>query len=296
MCKIQVITESHFFVFSYIRERFSRNKRTETGVLQSMKGIKSGVFLLVFVITTAFIPGNLSFEESQKNFDRVNDAYSRKEEYFKMRCRSKEISEETFGNIFLRVFKKEEMMEVWVQKQDGKYLKFNEFNIYAMSGMLGPKRQQGDCQVPEGYYYINDFNPVSNYHLSLGISYPNESDMKLSNEPRKGGDIYIHGGHASAGCMAMSNYYIEDIYICAVKAKTNGQQKIPVQIFPFKMTEENMTYYSRFTQLSNNTKLWNNLSEGYRMFEKAHSLPEVYVGTDGYYQFIDPASVSASSK
>jgi murein L,D-transpeptidase YafK len=96
--------------------------------------------------------------------------------------------------------------------------------------------------------------------------------------------------------MAMSNYYIEDIYICSVKAKTNGQQKIPVQIFPFKMTAENMNYYSRFPQFAKNVKLWNNMSEGYKMFEKTSRLPEVYVGTDGYYQFIDPASVSASTK
>ena len=100
------------------------------------------------------MPGNLSFEDTQKSFERVSDAYSRKEEYFKMKCRSKEIPEETFGNMFIRAFKKEQMMEVWVQKPDGKYVKFNEFKIYAMSGMLGPKRQQGDCQVPEGYYFI----------------------------------------------------------------------------------------------------------------------------------------------
>ncbi len=261
-----------------------------------MKGIKASIFLLVFVVSTAFMPGNFSFEESQKNFERVGDAYSRKEEYVKMKCRSKEIPEETFGNIFLRAFKKEQMMEIWVQKPDGKYIKFNEFKIYAMSGTLGPKRQQGDCQVPEGYYYINDFNPFSNYHLSLGVNYPNESDMLLSSASRKGGDIYIHGGQASAGCLAMSNYYIEDIYICAVKAKTNGQQRIPVQIYPFKPTQANLDYYCRFPQFSNNVKLWKNLAVGYQMFEKANRLPEAYVGTDGYYQFIDPASASASAK
>jgi len=261
-----------------------------------MKDFKIGFVLLVFLFSSAFMPGNLSFEENQKTFERVNDAYSRKEEYFKMKCRAKEIPEESFGNIFIRVFKKEEIMEIWVQKPDGNFIKFNEFKVYAMSGTLGPKRQQGDCQVPEGFYYINDFNPTSNYHLSLGISYPNESDIYLSDAQRKGGDIYIHGGQASAGCMAMSNYYIEDIYICAVKAKTSGQQKIPVQIFPFKMTKENMNYYSRLTQYNKNTQLWNNLAEGYQMFEKSKQLPETYVGSDGYYLFIDPASISASSK
>ncbi|HLP52534.1 MAG TPA: L,D-transpeptidase family protein [Chitinophagales bacterium] len=261
-----------------------------------MGGINAAFFLAVFCIASAFAPGSYSFEESQKNFERVSDAYSRKEEYVKMKCRSKEIPEETFGNVFIRAFKAEETMELWVQKPDGKYIKFNEFKVYAMSGTLGPKRQQGDCQVPEGYYYIDDFNPVSSYHLSLGISYPNESDMILSSASHKGGDIYIHGGKASAGCLAMSNYYIEDIYICAVKARTNGQIKIPVLIYPFKMTTENMQHYARFPQFSRNLKLWNNLATGYQMFEKTNRLPEFYVAADGYYKFIDPASVSASSK
>lgn len=261
-----------------------------------MKGIQKKLLFVTVLFTCAFTPGSLTFEDMQKGYERVDDAYNRKEEYIKMRCRSREISDETFGNMFLRAFKKEEMMEVWVQRPDGKYVKFNEFKIYSMSGTLGPKRQQGDCQVPEGYYYISDFNPVSNYHLSLGINYPNESDMLLSTASKKGGDIYIHGGQASAGCLAMSNYYIEDIYICAVKARTNGQQRIPVVIYPFKPTQANIDYYTRYPQFTKNRRLWENMATGYQMFEKSNRLPEVYVNGDGYYQFIDPASISASSK
>lgn len=261
-----------------------------------MGGIRSTIFISAFVVACSFMPGSFSFEESQKAYERVNDAYSRKEEYVMMKCRSKDIPEETFGKVFIRAFKQEEIMELWVQKPDGKYIKFNEFKVYAMSGTLGPKRQQGDCQVPEGYYYISDFNPVSNYHLSLGINYPNESDLKLSDYPRKGGDIYIHGGHASAGCLAMSNYYIEDIYICAVKARSNGQTKIPVLIYPFKMNDANMQRYGKYAQYAKNLKLWNNLAEGYNMFEKTTRLPDFYVDNGGYYKFIDPATESASSR
>ena len=261
-----------------------------------MKYLKQTILLVFFVIACGFMPGNFSFEQSQKRFDRVADAYEKKEEYIFMKCRTRDIPEETFGNMFIRVFKQEQTMEVWVQKQNGQYTLFNEFKIYSMSGTLGPKRAQGDCQVPEGFYCINDFNPQSNYHLSLGVSYPNESDMRLSSAPHKGGDIYIHGGQASAGCLAMSNYYIEDIYICAVKAKTQGQEKIPVQIFPFKPTKINMSYYARYPQFSKNFKLWNNMAEGYFMFEKTKHLPDVYVGYDGYYQFSDATSVQATAK
>ena len=48
------------------------------------------------------------------------------------------------------------------------------------SGTTGPKRAEGDYQVPEGFYYINEFNPNSKYHLSLGLNYPNASDKILS--------------------------------------------------------------------------------------------------------------------
>ena len=232
------------------------------------------LFLLITVFwgMCAFRPLGNSFEQMQKTYPRVSDAYDRKEEYFLMKCRTKEIPEETFGNMFIRVFKQEQTMEVWVQKPNGKYVLFTEFKVYAMSGSLGPKRQQGDAQVPEGYYFINDFNPVSNYHLSLGISYPNESDIKLSNAPKKGGDIYI----------------------CAVKAHSNGQQKIPVQIFPFKPTVINVEYYTRIPQYSKYSKLWRNLAQGYQMFERTNRLPDVYVGSDGYYRFTDPVYTEAA--
>lgn len=48
------------------------------------------------------------------------------------------------------------------------------------SGSIGPKRSEGDNQVPEGFYYINEFNSRSNYHLALGLNYPNASDKVLS--------------------------------------------------------------------------------------------------------------------
>lgn len=255
--------------------------------------LKQVGLLLVFVISSAFTQQG-SFEDYQKSFPRVHEAFERKNELLKMKCRSMDIPEETFGNMFIRVFKQEAILEIWVQKPDRKYIKFKEFKIYAVSGKLGPKRERGDAQAPEGFYYINEFNPVSNYYLSLGINYPNESDMKLSTAPNKGDDIFIHGAAVSAGCLAMSNYYIEDIYICAVKAHSNGQQRIPVQIFPFKPTIINLEYYSHFADCKPFSKFWNNLAKGYQFFERTNRLPEVVVDSEGYYQFIDPATSSAS--
>lgn len=243
---------------------------------------------ILFVVLTAFVPANPGFEEMQKKFPRVKDAYERKEDLFAMKCRSKEIPE-TFGNMFIRVFKQESVLELWVQDNYGKYVLFNEYKVYAMSGVLGPKRQEGDAQVPEGFYYIREFNPVSNYHLSLGINYPNQSDMLLSKAPKKGGDIFIHGGKASAGCVAMSNYYIEDIYMAAVKAQAQGQERIPVHIFPFKMTPANIEQYAAYAQQKGLVRFWNNLMQGYRFFERNKNIPEAVVASNGTYIFSAPS-------
>jgi len=257
---------------------------------EAMTLFKTSFLFLLLALSSGFTPQKGTFEDIQRTFPRVNDVYERKAELINMRCRSLDIPEETFGRIMIRVFKMECILELWVERPDGKYIKFKEFNIYALSGFLGPKREEGDKQVPEGFYYIRDFNPQSNYYLSLGINYPNESDMKLSTAERKGRDIYIHGAKCSAGCLAMSNYYIEDIYMCAVKARSNGQQQIPVEIFPFKMTDKNMLYYNHWGAYQKQTMFWNNLRKGYLYFEKNNRVPEVSVADNGEYLFSAPAT------
>ena len=89
---------------------------------------------------------------------------------------------------------------------------------------IGAKRIEGDGKTPEGIYFIDRFNPRSRYHLSVGISYPSQTD-KLRAElvgMRPGGDIFIHGrgpeGRAAnltdwtAGCIAVDDDEIEEIY------------------------------------------------------------------------------------
>jgi murein L,D-transpeptidase YafK len=70
-------------------------------------------------------------------------------------------------DLFLRVFKHEDVIEVWVKPQTAsKYVHLQDFPVCQKSGDLGPKRQQGDLQVPEGVYFVDRFNPNSSYHLS----------------------------------------------------------------------------------------------------------------------------------
>lgn len=88
---------------------------------------------------------------------------------------------------------------------------------------LGDKRHEGDGRTPEGRYYIDRRNPNSEFHLSLGISYPNRADIAEAAALGKpaGGDIFIHGRAGrhrgkgrdwTAGCIAVKDREIEDIY------------------------------------------------------------------------------------
>lgn len=89
----------------------------------------------------------------------------------------------------------------------------------------GHKQFEGDGRTPEGSYMVDKRNPNSTYHLSVGISYPNEADTAFAeaNGRSPGGDIFIHGGPRpgidptnvrdwTAGCIAVTDREIEDIY------------------------------------------------------------------------------------
>jgi len=152
-----------------------------------------------------------------------------------------------------------------------------------LSGLLGPKRKEGDGQVPEGFYYIEKFNPTSQFYLSLGINYPNQSDKIKSNFPRLGGDIYIHGKCVTIGCLPMTDDKIKEIYLYALYSKNCGQLKIPVYIFPFKMSEENQEIcVKKYPQW---TEFWKNLKQGYDIFEKERRALKISVDKKGNYTY-----------
>ena len=125
---------------------------------------------------------------------------------------------------------------MWI-KEKGKE-EFTLLHTYAFcstSGTLGPKRKEGDLQIPEGIYHINHFNPVSNFYLSLGVNYPNASDNILSDKQHPGGSIYIHGNCVTIGCIPITDEKIKELYVLAVEAKNNGQENIPIHIFPDRL-------------------------------------------------------------
>lgn len=186
-----------------------------------------------------------------------------------------------FGDpVFIRAFKEERLLELFVQnRRSGKFELFRSYPIAAASGTLGPKLAEGDFQVPEGFYHVapSAMKPDSSFHLAFNIGYPNEFDRSLD---RTGSAIMVHGKQASIGCLAMTDEKIEEIFTLCAAAHSNGQKFFRFHIFPFRMTAERMTKASG----SEWNQFWQNLKEGYDRFEKKRIPPSTSV-QDGRYRF-----------
>src|ERR1700719_4338463 len=80
--------------------------------------------------------------------------------------------------VLIRAYKKEAELEIWKMKSDGQYALLKTYPMCRWSGQLGPKKREGDMQVPEGFYPITpgQMNPNSAYYLSFNVGYPNALD------------------------------------------------------------------------------------------------------------------------
>lgn len=226
-----------------------------------------------------------SFLENQKLFPRVGIAFREKEEAIKAEFAKKGLTYPA-KYVYIRSFKLDSEMEIWVKNSvTDTFQLYKSYRVCSLSGKMGPKRKEGDRQVPEGFYYINDFNPNSNYHLSLGINYPNYSDKILSDQKKPGGEIYIHGNCLTIGCIPLTDEFIEEVYIMAVNAKNAGQDFIPVHVFPVKFGNSRSMDYLGTVSLNDNDsqKFWVNLKGAYDYFEKHHKLPVIMVNAQGKY-------------
>lgn len=241
---------------------------------------------LVLVIMAGLMLQQASFKETQCTHSRVKTAYREKEAVVKKYFADKNLAMGKF-QLFLRAFKKEEILEVWIKEKDKtQFTLLHTYDFCSSSGTLGPKRREGDGQIPEGIYYINHFNPVSNFYLSLGINYPNESDRILSDKTHPGSAIYIHGNCVTIGCIPITDDKIKELYILAVEAKDGGQQKIPVYIFPSKLNPGVVEELINEQKADATTSaFWKNLEPVYQDFEKSKMLKPVRVNSKGEYYF-----------
>ena len=189
--------------------------------------------------------------------------------------------------IFIRIFKQEKRLELWV-RQGHRFALFKAYPVCTYGGRgLGPKTQQGDRKAPEGFYYVPPaaLNPLSKFHLSFNLGYPNRYDRA---HDRTGGALMVHGDCVSIGCYAMTHRGIEEIFALADAAFRNGQRFFRVHIFPFHMTDTHMEGYGRSPWRS----FWENLKEGYDFFERNGHIPPNVEVKDRRYIFNEPRRAS----
>ncbi len=241
--------------------------------------------VFTFVMLPAFLLAQNSYVSLQKSSVKVAGIFTNKEDTLQKEFAAKGLQWPA-RYLYIRSFKYDSQLEVWVKSNaKDKYKLFKTYKVCMQSGTMGPKRLQGDYQVPEGFYYINEFNPHSNYHLSLRLNYPNASDKILSDSLRPGNAIYIHGSCVSVGCIPVTDDEIEEIYLLASYAKAAGQDFIPVHVFPVKYgSRKSMEYFKLATR--NNAPLQKfelQLKDAYDKFEDTRQVPLILVNKRGDY-------------
>jgi murein L,D-transpeptidase YafK len=172
----------------------------------------------------------------------------------------------------VRLYKEESELEVWKEDRDGQFQLLKTYPICRWSGELGPKIKQGDRQAPEGFYTITPglMNPNSSYYLAINIGFPNAYD---SANGRTGQFLMIHGDCSSAGCYAMTDEQIAEIYALARESFFGGQRSFQIQAYPFRMTPLNMAKHRNSPHMA----FWKMLKQGNDHFEVSRREPKVAV-------------------
>lgn len=194
------------------------------------------------------------------------------------------------GEIFIRWFKKEAVLELWARNAGRRFRLVAAYPILASSGLPGPKRREGDRQVPEGFYEIDRFNPQSSYHLSLGLNYPNAADRMHADPEQPGSDIFIHGSDQSIGCAPLGDAAIEEVYLAALDARSAGQASIAVHIFPARMSGEEWQRFAaeEVARRPEIQAFWEQLQPAFDAFEHRRLLPKIDVTPQGDYAVQTP--------
>lgn len=178
-----------------------------------------------------------------------------------------------FGaRVFMRIFKREKALELWMEGDAGRYQLFRSYPICTWSGALGPKQREGDRQAPEGFYRVGagQLNAQSRFHLSFNLGYPNAYDRAHS---RTGSFLMVHGACVSIGCYAMGDDGIEEIFTLAAAALRNGQLQFDVHAFPFRLDQASLDAESASPWHG----FWSELKPAYDKFERTRLPPRIEV-------------------
>lgn len=136
--------------------------------------------------------------------------------------------------LILVAFKAEKQLEIYAGDDGNTWKKLRAMPIVRASGKIGPKLREGDLQVPEGVYEVESLNSNSAFHLALRVGYPSPSDRAIARREGRdldglGGNIMIHGGAASIGCLAMGDEAAEDLFVLTALV---GRENVEIWICP----------------------------------------------------------------
>jgi murein L,D-transpeptidase YafK len=190
--------------------------------------------------------------------------------------------------VVLRIFKLDSELELWVEK-NGRFVRFATYPICLWSGRLGPKLKEGDKQAPEGFYTValEQLNPNSRWHRAFNLGYPNAFDQA---QGRYGSFLMVHGGCSSIGCYAMTDRVVDELWQFVTAALEQGQLRVPVHVFPFRMTAHNLAL-RKGGRWGN---FWADLKKGNDLFE-ATRVPPVVSLCKGRYVFEPGTSATIGS-
>ena len=182
--------------------------------------------------------------------------------------------------VYLRIFKEEKVLEIWV-RSSSEYKLYRSYDICKYSGELGPKLEEGDKQSPEGFYHVPADDVIWNsakWPRSLNLSFPNVFDAL---KKRTGSYLLIHGGCSSIGCYALDNGPMEALYAMVSIALKSGQKLVPIHIFPFRLNEANWERHKGHGSVP----FWKKLQPVYDHFNQRRKLPLILVCATGYHVY-----------
>lgn len=238
------------------------------------------IFLILAIVTMSFT--KIAFKSNQLTYPRVKKSYEEKWSGLKSLISLKGIDTSDF-QVYLRAFKMEGKFEVWIKdnkKSNSSFSLVKTYDICKSSGVLGPKRKEGDLQVPEGFYKISSFNPTSRFYLGMLVNYPNQSDLVRSDKNNPGGSIMVHGDCVTIGCIPLTDEYIKEVYILCLESQNSGYP-VRIDIFPCHFNQKNDLILKQYS--NENQSFWNELRPAYTKFNSSKSIPEFTVAKNGVY-------------
>lgn len=249
----------------------------------TFSSFKTSACLLFATIFASFGQAQ-KLEQEQLKYPRPREAKA--ETAANIKTLLKQAGFDSPPELFIRIFKEENRLEVWGKGNANEgFKRIKDYEICYMSGKEGPKREQGDLQVPEGLYTLNHFNPSSTFHLSMKISYPNASDRILGKKGKLGGDIYIHGDCVSIGCVSITTPVIKELYWMCVQSQSAKGKSINVYSFPVDFSDPAAYNQLKKANASDASLLsfWENLKQVNDRFERDKKLPSYSVDAKGRY-------------